>query len=488
MNRDRSFGEVHLDIDAGRTPREDAVAPSEREAVTCRIAICGDFSGRATSEASGSWRIDRDDFDDVLASVAPTLTLDLPSGTQVAVHIRELDDFHPDQLFAQIPQFASLRELRSRLEDPSTFRRAAAEITAPAPRPKPASLASGSLLDVIVGDASPDDAPSSGQRPATDDLHAFIQRSMAPLLVERPDPRQAELLAQADGAITALMREVLHHPAFQALESLWRGVFRMVRHVDTDEHLQIHLLDVSRSTFVSDLANAHASATPAHGTALYTRLNARAPRESGGWGILVAHFGFGGQAPDLAALQQLADVGAALDAPWLAEATPDLAMGESSEQAADAWQHLRQSQSGRYLGLALPRVLLRLPYGHDTDATERFRFEELEHAESHASYLWGNPAVFCATLLAQGFSERGRGLAVGSSSNLDGLPLHLVRRDGVTTAKPCAEVVMGEEDAITLLESGFIPMCTLRDQDVVRVPRIQSVAQPTSRLAGRLAQ
>jgi len=487
MHRDRSYGEVHLDIDAGRRPREEGATPTPREDVTCRIAICGHFSGRASATATGVWRVDRDDFDDVLASVAPTLSLDLGGDTRVDVRIRELDDFHPDQLFTQIPQFASLRDLRRRLEDPSTFRRAAAEITAPAPRPTPSALAGGSLLDAIVGDALPDDGPSSGQRPATDDLHAFIQRSMAPLLVARPDPRQAELLAQVDSAITALMREVLHHPDFQALESLWRGVFRMVRGVDTDEHLQIHLLDVSRAALVADLAPSLVSATPAQATALYARLNAYAPRDSGGWGVLVAHFGFGSQSSDLAMLQQLAEVGASLDAPWLTEATPDLAMGALGESEAAAWQQLRRSRSGRYLGMALPRVLLRLPYGRDTDTVDRFSFEELEHADAHASYLWGNPGLFCATLLAQGFSERGNGLAPGMSSNLEGLPLHLVRKDGVTMAKPCAEVVMGEEDAIELLEAGFIPMCTLRDQDVVRVPRVQSVAEPASRLAGRLA-
>ena len=163
-------------------------------------------------------------------------------------------------------------------------------------------------------------------------------------------------------------------------------------------------------------------------------------------------------------------------------------MGGLDEDAMDAWQHLRESNAAGYLGLAMPRVLLRLPYGSDTDSIERFKFEELEKDSSHASYLWGNPALFCATLLAQGFTENGPGLSAGGSSEISGLPLHLAKRGGETIAKPCAEVVMREEDALALLDAGFIPMCGLRDQDVVRVPRVQSVASPASRLSGRLSR
>jgi len=424
----------------------------------------------------------------VLATIRPALQIALGDGMVVDVRIRELDDFHPDQLFERVPQFARLRELRAQLANPSTFGRAAAELSAPTPPPvRPAALTQGGLLDAIVGAEMPEDAgtgvrgSSSG---STDDLYAFIQRVMAPHLVARADPRQAELLAQVDGAIAAIMRAVLHHPAFQSLEALWRGVFRLVRHVDTDERLQIHLVDVPRDAMRADLIGA----ADARATGLYQRLEALVPAAQGGWGVLVAHHVFGGDAADVETLTRLATVGAALDAPWIAEAHPDLAMGGLPESAAASWRRLRASDAARYLGLAMPRVLLRLPYGATSDEIERFTFEELEGPEAHGSYLWGNPALFCATMLANGFAERGEGLAAGASTLVEGLPLHLVRREGQTTAKPCAEVLMSEEDALALLESGVMPMVAYRDQDVVRIPRIQSVAEPLARLSGRLAR
>ncbi len=483
MPHDRSSYDVQIDVDVARAPRAGDEARLAED-VAFRMAICGDFSGRSGSTAPtkverAAWRIDRDDFDHVLATVAPSLHLELSAHMVVDVRIREIDDFHPDNLFDQVPQFAQLRALRSTLANPATFARAAAELSTPTSAPtRPSIQTSGSLLDSIVGV----DAPASHGVTASDNLYEFIQRAMAPHLVARTDPHQAELLAQMDATIAAIMRSLLHHPAFQALESLWRGVHRLVRHVETDERLQIHLIDAGRESLMSDLRGD----TSVQSTTTYQRLSERAAAAQGGWGLLVAHCAFGGAADDIAAMEGLAGVGMALNAPWLAESHPELALGPPEGSAA-SWKRLRSMPAAQYLGLALPRVLLRLPYGKDTDAINRFAFEELENADAHSSYLWGNPALFCATLVAQGFTERGAGLALASPV-IDGLPLHLVTRDGSVTAKPCAEVLMSEDDALAILDAGFIPMLSLRDQDVVRVPRLQSIAEPASRLRGRLAR
>lgn len=491
MREERSSSDVKIDLDLGRDPhaRDES---RRRDDIIFRMAICGDFSARGkegnaapsgSSAAKTAWRVDRDDLDDVLAAIAPTLQLNLGGGVMAQVRIRELDDFHPDRLFAHVPQFARLRELRARLADPATFPRAAAELSKPPAGAAPATpivRGTGSLLDAIVGESAPE--PERGG--VDDSLYDFIQRAMAPYLVERPDPRQAELIAQVDTAIAAAMRALLHHPAFQSLESLWRGVARLVREVDTNERLQLYLVDVSYDALASDLLGAGG----ARESTLFQRLAALGRADDGGWGVLVAHHAFGAEGGDVALLERLADVGVALDAPWLAEAHPDLALGSLPEAAATAWQTLRSSAAGRHLGLALPRVLLRLPYGQETDPCESFAFEELERPDAHDSYLWGNPALFCATLLAQGFAERGDGSEAGSGSVIGGLPLHLTKNGGVVSAKPCAEVLMTEHDAIALIDSGFIPMLAYRDQDIVRVGRLQSIGRPSARLAGRLAR
>jgi type VI secretion system protein ImpC len=254
--------------------------------------------------------------------------------------------------------------------------------------------------------------------------------------------------------------------------------------VETDARLQIHLVDVTRGELVADLAE-HDTA---EGTDLYARLNALAPASEGGWSVLVAHTPFHGTMQDMGLLERLAHVGAALDAPWLAEAPPELALGPLDDEASAAWTTFRAAPVAQSLGLAMPRVLLRLPYGSDTEQTEQFAFEELESPEAHNSYLWGNPALCCARLLAEGFTERGSGLAPARGAHLGGLPLHITRHAGEVRTKPCAEIVMTENDAMALLEAGFIPMLSFRDQDVVRVRRIQSIAGPAVPLRGRMGR
>src|SRR5271156_5223261 len=49
----------------------------------------------------------------------------------------------------------------------------------------------------------------------------------------------------------------------------------------------------------------------------------------------------------------------------------------------DSWTALRQLPEACYLGLVLPRFLLRLPYGKATDAVERFDFEEMPGVPTH---------------------------------------------------------------------------------------------------------
>jgi type VI secretion system protein ImpC len=486
MTHDRSFSEVHLDIEPGHASQRPSDAVPRDDDIF-RLAICGDFCGRGGStarhgdppRAGQAWRVDRDEFDAVLADAAPTLRLVLSSDMTVDVQIRELDDFHPDQLFERVPQFARLRALRARLLNASTFGDAAAELAAP-PRPTSTSLSSANLLDAIVGDTIP-----NRDRESTDDLYAFIQRSMAPYLVARPDPRQAELVAQVDGALSAALRALLHHPEFQALEALWRGVFRLVRDVDTGEQLQIHLFDITRDELAQELRGARSSRP----VPLVSQLEATAPRDDGGWRVIVAHFAFAGSTEGVAVLETLAGLASTLGAACLAEALPDLAMGDLPEAAAPRWQQLRASPSASALGLALPRVLLRLPFGKDSDEIEHFAFEELEATAPHGSFLWGNPALFCAGLLATEFSEAnddaGRARSTRPHTAISGLPLYVYRHDGETVSKSCAEIIMTEDDAMALLSNGFIPMCALRDQDVVQVPRVQSIAEPATRLSGR---
>jgi type VI secretion system protein ImpC len=151
----------------------------------------------------------------------------------------------------------------------------------------------------------------------------------------------------------------------------------------------------------------------------------------------------------------------------------------------EAFRAVRGSAAARWIGLALPRFLLRLPYGKETDSTETFAFEEMPSPPEHERYLWGHPALACAYLLGEAFTRAGWQMRPGMVADIDGLPLHVYRDGPEKQLKPCAEVLLTEDAAELLLERGFMPLISFRGTDRVRVFRFQSIASPLAALAGR---
>jgi type VI secretion system protein ImpC len=520
MNRDHAargtspVGEASLDINLGHI----VPASPQADEPFCTLVL-GDFSGHrnaaegASPDASERARrpvlVDRDNFDDVLARFAPELRLSLDeTGPEVVLRFQELEDFHPDRLYERLPLFRALRDLRKRLANPATFRAAARELWGeqpgeqPSATPEPSTaedappapgpvFSGGSLLDQIVGE-SPAAAP---ERPR-DGLAEYIRRIVAPHALQNADPRQPEALAQLDAVISAQMRRLLHHPDFQALEALWRGVFFLVRRVETDEQLRLYLLDLSRQELAADLAPEH----ELQDTMLYRLLVESAAGTLGGtpWSLLIGHYTFGPRPEELRQLRRIGRLALVAGAPWIAAADARLigcptSFGEAPDPEqwnlppGAEWEELRRSPEAAAIGLVLPRFLLRLPYGEEAEPCEHFEFEEMETPAVHEQYLWGNPALACALLLAQSFAAAGWSLRPGMHLDLGNLPLHLVREDAEVRAQPCAEALMRERAALQILEAGVMPLASMKDRDAVRLVRFQSIAHPLSALAGRWA-
>jgi type VI secretion system protein ImpC len=101
-----------------------------------------------------------------------------------------------------------------------------------------------------------------------------------------------------------------------------------------------------------------------------------------------------------------------------------------SDTGDPAWQTLKKMPEAAYPGLALPRFLLRLPYGADTDSLEQFDFEEMTNDQKYEGYLWGNPCFACACLLGQAFSAYGWDIRPGAVQDVSGLPLHVYQGNG----------------------------------------------------------
>jgi len=508
VSRDRQQYRVELDAGHGTATQELPYEEWLADDTPFRIAVLGDFSGRAnrgiveTGRAIATRRpirVDRDNVDDVISRHAPELQLALGDG-RTTVRFTELDDFHPDRLYERLPAFRALRETRERAAAPvppaDIGRQGGRASAGRAPAP------SGNLLDQILGDVPlpPGGAAAAPGRaePAravrNDPLTDFVRRVVAPHVVPETVPAHPERVEEVDQIVGADLRDVLHQREFQALEAVWRSVAFLVRRLETDATLQIYLIDVSKAELAADLASADGAPS---GTYRLLVESSVGTARAAPWALLVGLYDFGPDADDVDLLRRLAAIARAAGAPIIAAAHSRMVGSASFGNASDPddwsddersdWDALRRSGDARYVGLAAPRFLLRLPYGGpDGEPCDVPGFQELSTPPAHDDYLWGNSAVLGALLHGEAFAADGWSLR--PRLDVGGLPLHLVRAAGEVTATPCAEAVLSARAVDRLLERGVMAVQSMKDGDSVRVARMQSIAEPLAALALRSAK
>jgi type VI secretion system protein ImpC len=283
---------------------------------------------------------------------------------------------------------------------------------------------------------------------------------------------------------------LLHQPQFQALESAWRALDWLVRHTETDSQLRIYLLDVSKAELIADLATASDLRT----TALY-RLLVTQPVDGEPWSLWGADLYFRPWIDEIELLARLAMIADQAGAPLLSGADPsilgvknpeDLRHTEEWEEGDPVWREMRQLPEARRIGLALPRFLVRLPYGRLSNPVEGFAFEEMPNRTSvHAGYLWANPMYAGVQLIAHAFAVERWQMRPGQFQNIDGLPLHAYLEYGTPEVKPCAEVLLTLQAAERMIAQGLMPLLTMKVTDTVRIGMFQSIVDPPAALAGR---
>jgi len=509
MSNRFDFGGVNM-----RADEESSKARPASETPFC-IAILGDFSGRASrgiAEAKTlaerrTYLIDRDNIDEVLTKLH--VELHLPSGgdSPLVLRFSDLEDFHPDRLL-ETEVFRPLKSLRDQLQDPDRFVAVAEEVgllrpqkatTPPRTRdaervvaPNPVRLASSaSLLDDMIEETESRTPTPSRRR---DSVHDFARQLGEKYAVTAPDARQPEVLAAVDRAVSDALRAILHHPKFQALEAAWLATFSLVRALDTGSQLKLYLVDISREELLADLS----TSADIRQSGMYRLLVEKAIQTPGAspWSLILGDYRFGADSHDLDALSKLAKVADAAGAVFVAEAGAELLGCNSLAETPHPrdwkdisderfWAKLRSMPEAASLALALPRFLLRLPYGKKTSPVESIEFEEFPSDPVHEEYLWGNPAFAIGLLLGQSFSEASWSMQAGSVVQLNNLPLHVYGAPGDPESKPCAEVLLTDEAVERILDQGLIPLIAYKGRDSVRVGRFQPIADGRRPLAGR---
>jgi len=301
-------------------------------------------------------------------------------------------------------------------------------------------------------------------------------------------------IAQIDHLISLQVNEVLHHPEFQKLEGTWRGLKYLLDQSETGEQMKIKVLNATKKELLKDLQRA----PEFDQSALFKKVYEEEYGVFGGapFGALIGDFEISKSGQDIEFLERVAQVAAAAHAPFISGASHEMFGLENFTQLSAPrdlgkvfdtteyakWKAFRASEDSRYVALALPRMLLRDPYGSETVPIEAFNYEEGVSGNDHGSYLWGNAAWALGARVSQAFAKHGwcatiRG--VESGGLVEGLPVHNFMTDGGDVAMKCpTETQITDRREKELADQGFAPLVHCKGTPNAAFFSVQSAQKP----------
>ncbi len=353
---------------------------------------------------------------------------------------------------------------------------------------------SGALLDEILQETI--------NMPRTDETYEVAKTGLEHFLAEMLKPQRAgekldkkivdAMIAGIDEKLSLQVDKILHNEQVQKVEAAWRGLKLMIDRTNFRENIKLGILNVSKEDLLEDFEDA--PEIPKSG--LYKTVYTAEYGTFGGEPIaaMVGNYDFGPGAQDVALLKSLASVGAMSHAPFIAAAGPKFfgqdtftglpnlkdikAILEGPQYAG--WNSFRESEDARYVGLVLPRFLLRLPYGKETIPVKAFNYEETV-SDSHESYLWGNASFAFGTRLTDSFAKfRWCPNIIGPQSGgaVEDLPLHHFESMGEIQTKIPTEVLISDRREFELADEGFTSLTMRKGSDNACFFSANSVQKP----------
>jgi type VI secretion system protein ImpC len=288
-----------------------------------------------------------------------------------------------------------------------------------------------------------------------------------------------EMLADIDQKLSTQLSEILHNEQYQKLESSWRSLKFLVDRTDFRENIRISLMNVSKQDLLDDFEDA--PEVPKSG--LYKTVYSAEYGQFGGqpFGAMIANYDMGPGPQDMKLLGYVAAVSAMSHAPFIAAAGPQFFGVDSFDSLPSLkdlksifegpqyakWQSFRESEDSRYVGLTLPKFLLRLPYGPDTVPTKTFNFKE-QVSDGDTDFLWGNTAFAFASRLSDSFAKyRWCTNIIGPQGGgaIEDLPLYQYEAMGAIQTKIPTQVLISERREFELAEEGFIALTMRKGSD-----------------------
>jgi type VI secretion system protein ImpC len=288
-------------------------------------------------------------------------------------------------------------------------------------------------------------------------------------------------IAEIDRLLTSQLNEVMHHEDFQKMEASWRGLHHLVSNSLTGPMLKIRVMSVTKKELLKDFERA----LEFDQSNFFKKIYEEEYGTFGGapYGAMIGDFEFTNHPQDMALLDKLAGVAAAAHAPFLSAANANLFGWNDFQEMTEVrdiskifdrveylkWRSFRDSEDSRYVGLTIPHILMREPYGEATRPTETFRFEEDVDGKNHKKYLWGNAAYALGVRLTEAFSMHGWCVAIRGVEGgglVQGLPTHTFQTDEGEVALKCpTEVAITDRREKEFADNGFIPLVHCKNTD-----------------------
>jgi len=285
-----------------------------------------------------------------------------------------------------------------------------------------------------------------------------------------------EYISDIDKAISKQVDEILHNDKFQALESAWTGLKFVVDKTDFLKNNQLAVLSVSKEELIDDFDDRAENDVLKSG--LYHHVYRQEYGVHGGkpYGGMIGNYSFSPSSKDMTLLKNIASIAAMSHAPFIAAVDPKFFGNKEIDftkmnkfnagvihdklEGQKKWQGFRSSEDARYVGLTLPRFLLRLPYDTEDNTIKSFQYDEAT-TDDHEQMLWGNTSYAFATRLTDSFAKYGWCPSIiGPKGGGQVDDLHIPNFDalGMAEEKIPTELLIPERLDYELSEEGFIPL------------------------------
>jgi type VI secretion system protein ImpC len=361
-------------------------------------------------------------------------------------------------------------------------------------------------LELLTAESSFAELLKKSFKPPTDERQRAIQASMETLsewalrdtTVVSEDTVETikGMIGELDRMLSAQINEILHNEEFKKVESAWRGLHFLVSRSEINDQLKVRVLQISKTELRNCVRKYKRAAW--HSSPLFRKIYETEFGVLGGepYGCLIGDYSFDHSATDCETLREVSKIAAAAHVPFLSAADSSLLGLESWQELPNprdltaifstpeyaAWNGLRSSEDSRYLGLALPRFLGRMPYGAKTNPVDEFAFEEETGGSDPSKFCWLNAAYAMGTNITRAYSLYGwcsRIRGVESGGAVENLPIYTFPTDegGVDMACP-TEISISDRREAELSKNGFMPLIHRKNSDMAAFIGAQSVQKP----------